>query len=100
MRERAGGPARASQSKQILVDSLVAAYLHDLAALKTASIELVKKNLAAVTLSPSIMKLKTSHPAIWKQLRVALGLPDEDEEDEEEEEEEEGPQRKSARREI
>ena len=75
----------------------MATYLHDLAALKEASYELVKKNLAAVMLSPSIMRLKTSHPAIWKQLRVALGLP---EEDEDEEEEEEGPQRKSARRET
>ena len=58
-----------------------------------------------MTLSPSIMKLNTSHPAIWKQLRVAMGLPEEDEEEEEEEEveeeeEEEGPQRKSARRET
>jgi len=94
-----------------LADSLVAAYLHDLAALKAACYELVKKNLAAVTLSPSIMNLKTSQPAIWKQLRVALGLPEEDEEEEEEEEDEEeeeeeedddeeGPQRKSARRET
>jgi len=54
-------------------------------------------------LSPSIIKLKTSHPAIWKQLRVALGLPEEDEEEkeEEEEEEEEKPQQaKRARRDV
>ena len=96
-----------SLSKQSLADALVTAYLHDLAALKEACVELVKKNLAAVMLSPSIMnsitKLKTSHSAIWKQLRVALGLPEKDDEEdfeEENEEEEEGPQRKSARRET
>ena len=74
-----------SLSKQSLADSLIAAHLHDLSDLKAACVELVKKNLAAVMLSPSIMnsitKLKTSHPAIWKQLRVALGLPEEDEEE-------------------
>ena len=89
-----------SLSKQSLAVALVAAHLHDLAALKEACIEFIKANWAAVTLSPSIIKLKTSHPAIWRQLRVALGLPEEDEEEEEEEEEEEGPQRKSARRET
>ena len=59
----------------------MAAYLHDLAALKAVCYELVKKNSLTVMLSRSIMKLKTSHPAIWKQLRVALGLPEEDEEE-------------------
>jgi hypothetical protein len=55
-----------------------------------------------VLMSKSYMKLKKAHPAIWKQLRVALGLPEEvDEEDsEEDEEEEECQQRKSARRET
>ena len=84
-----------------VTDALVAAYLHDLAALKAACIEFIKANMAAVLMSKSYKKLDKAHPAIWKQLRVALGLPEEvDEEDSEEEEEEEGPQRKSARREV
>jgi len=58
-----------------------------------------------VMMSPSYFGLKRNHPAIWKQLRVALGMPEvaeeeEDVEEDEEEEEEEGPQRKSARRET
>ena len=86
--------------------ALVAAYLHDLAALKEACYELVKKNSLAMIMSPSIMKLKTSHRTIWKQLRVALGLPEEDEEEEQEEEDEEeegqlqGPDPKRARRDV
>ena len=76
-----------------LADALVAAYLHELAALKAACVEFFKANMTAVTLSSSYIKFIASHRAIWKHLRVALGLP------EEEEEEEEGPQRKSARRE-
>jgi hypothetical protein len=88
-----------SLSKQSLPDALKAAYFHDLAALKEACVELVKKNSLAVMLSPSIIKLKTSHPAIWKQLRVALGLPEEDEEEEQEEEEEQQ-QAKRARRDV
>jgi BTB/POZ domain len=87
-----------SLSKQSLADSLVAAHLHDLADLKEACVEFIKTNFASVMLSPSFMKLKKAHPAIWKQLRVSLGLPEEDEE--EEDEEDEGPQRKSARRET
>ena len=92
-----------SLSKQTLADSLVAAYLHDLAALKTACVEFIKANSFAVTMSKSYNKLKKAHPAIWKQLRVALGLPEEDDEEdseEDEEEQEEGPQRKSARRDV
>ena len=84
--------------------ALVAAYLHDLVALKSACVEFIKANMAAVMMSKSYKKLDKAHPAIWKQLRVALGLPEEDNEEdseeEEEEEEEEGPQRKSARREV
>ena len=88
-------------SKQTLTDALVAAYLHDLSALKEACVDFIKANMAAVTMSKSYKKLEKAHPAIWKQLRVALGLPEEsDEEDSEVEEEEEGPQNKSARREV
>ena len=92
-----------SLSKQTLVNALVAAYFHDLSVLKEACVELVNKNSLTVLLSPSFIKLKTSHPAIWKQLRVSLGLPEEDEEDEEEEEEEEEEeqqQTKRARRDV
>ena len=92
-----------SLSKQSLADALVASHLHDLAALKAACVEFVKKNLATAIMSPSIIKLKTSHPTIWKQLRVSQGLPEEDEEEEneeEEEEEEEQQQAKRARRET
>ena len=80
--------------------ALVAAYLHDLAALKAACIEFIKANMAAVTLSSSFIKLKVSQPAIWKEVRAALGLPEEEDEEEEEEEEEQqqGPDPKRARR--
>jgi len=89
-----------SLSKQSLADALVAAYLHDLAGLKAACVEFIKANVVAVTMSKSYIKLKKAHPAIWKQLRVALGLPEEVDEEDSEEEEEEDPQRKSARREA
>ena len=90
-----------SLSKQSLADALVAAHLHDLAALKAACFELVKAN-PAVALSSSVIKLKKAHPAIWKQLRVALGESEDDEEDEddEDEEEEEQQQAKRARRDV
>ena len=82
-------------------EALVTAHLYDLTDLEAACVELIKANLAAVTFSSSFMKLKRARPAIWKQLRGAVGLPAEEEQDEEEEEEEEeGPQQKSARRET
>ena len=84
-------------SLQTLVNALVAAYLHDLAALKEACVEFIKANSVAVALSSAFAGLSTSHRAIWVEMRVVLGLP---EEEEEQEEEEEGPQRKSARREV
>ena len=97
-------------SKQTLANALVVAYLHDLAALKAACVEFIRTNSFAVTMSKSYKKLEKAHPAIWRQLRVALGLPEEDDDDDSEEEEEEkeedgkereeGPQRKSARREV
>jgi BTB/POZ domain/Ankyrin repeats (3 copies) len=91
-----------SLSMQSLADALVAAHLHDLAALKTACVEFIKANLAAVMLLSSLIKLKKAHPAIWKQLRVALGESeeDEDDEDDEEEEEDEQQQAKRARRDV
>ena len=90
-----------SLSKQGLASALVSAYLHDLAALKAACVELIKAN-PGVTMTTSYNKLKTSHPAIWKQLRAALGESEEDNEEEEEEnEEEEAPQQaKRARRDV
>ena len=74
--------------------ALIAAYLHDLVALKPACVEFIKANMAAVMMSFSFVALKTEHPAIWKELRVALGLP------EEEKEEEEQQQAKRARRDV
>ena len=90
-----------SLSKQTLADALVAAYLHDLAALKAACVELIKAS-PGVALSSSVNKLKKAYPAIWKQLRVGLGESEEDEdgEDEKEDEEEEQQQAKRARRET
>ena len=87
-----------SLSKQSLADALVAAYFYDLSDLKSACVEFIKANMTGVMLSSSYIKFIGSHRAIWKQLRVALGLPEED--DDEDSEEEEGPQRKSARRET
>jgi len=59
----------------------VAAHLHELPALKAACVELIKAsmaNLAAVTMSSAFMALKTTHPLLWRELRTALGLPEEE----------------------
>jgi len=80
------------------VPSLVQAHLHDLAALKAACVELVKASMAnafSVTLSPAFFALKLTHPVLWRDIRVALGLP---EVAEEEEEEGQGGDRKRARK--
>ena len=61
-----------------VTDALVAAYLHDLTVLKEACVEFIKANMARVMMSSSFVSLKTDHPAIWKELRVALGLPEEE----------------------
>jgi hypothetical protein len=83
-----------------VVQSLVQAHLHDLAALKAACVELIKANMAAVTMSPAFMRLKSTHPVLWREIRAAMGLPevDEGEEEGEEEEEQEGGDRKRARK--
>jgi uncharacterized protein YpiB (UPF0302 family) len=77
-----------------VVNAVVAAYLHDLEALKEACVEFIKTNFASVMMSKNYFALESSNPAIWKQLRVALGLSEEEEEEEEEEEQ----QHKRARR--
>ena len=77
--------------------ALVAAYLHDLAALKEACVDFIKASTVAVMMSSSFGTLKTDHPAIWKELRVALGLPEEEEEEKDEEEQQ---QAKRARRDV
>jgi hypothetical protein len=78
--------------------ALVAAYLHDLAALKAACVEFIKASTVAVMMSSSCGTLKTDHPAIWKELRAALGLPVEEEE--KEEGLQQGPDPKRARRDV
>jgi len=82
-----------SLSKQTVVNAVVAAYLHDLEALKAACVEFIKTNFASVMMSKNYFALESTNPAIWKQLRVALGLSEEEEEEEEEEQ-----QHKRARR--
>ena len=60
-------------------DALVAAYLYDLAELKEACVEFIKANWAELLMSFTYFSsLKNEHPAILKELRVALGLPEEE----------------------
>ena len=83
--------------------ALVAAYLHDLAALKAACVEFIKANPLAVTVSSSFAKLQSTHRAIWKELRAVLGLPEEDDDDDEEQQQQQqqqGPDPKRARRDV
>ena len=77
-------------SVQAVVPILVAAHLHDLPALKARCVDFVTEsvpNAAAVVSSKAYMKLKTTHPLLWRELRVALGLPEEEEEEDDEGEE-------------
>ena len=55
--------------------------------------DLIKVNLVAVLTSSSYMNLQTTHPALFTEMRAALGAGGE----EEEEEEDEGPGQKRAR---
>ena len=64
-----------------LPDFLIAAYLHNLAALKASCIDFIRANMPAVTLSTSFASLHVSHPAIWKEVRAAMQLPEEAEEE-------------------
>jgi hypothetical protein len=76
-----------------VVPLLVTAHLHELGKLKQACIDLIKANAFEVTMSTPFWELKTKHPSLWKETRIALGLPaDEDEEKEDE------PQAKRARK--
>ena len=75
-------------SVQTVVPILVTAHLHDLPSTKARCINLINSSAAkavAVTLSSSFMKLKTTHPLLWRELRAALGLPEEEGDDEEDE---------------
>ena len=67
-----------------VVPLAVAAHLHELPALKAACVELIKVNAFAVTMSRAFMALKTTHPLLWRELRAALSLPEEEEGEEEE----------------
>ena len=63
---------------------LVAAHLHKLATLKAACIELIKAEPLAVAMSKAYFQLEETQPALWLELRVALGLPANEEGDNEE----------------
>ena len=69
-----------------VVPMIEASYLHDLVQLKGACIVFIKDHAAALMLSSSLLKLQKTHKHIWKDLRKALGAPEEEEEEEEEEE--------------
>jgi hypothetical protein len=75
----------AGLSVKTVVPLAVAAHLYELPALKAACVELIKANTAAVTMSVPFRELKTTHPLLWRELRVALGLPEEEEGEENEE---------------
>jgi hypothetical protein len=66
-----------------VVPLLVAAHLHDLGKLKQACIDFIKANIAAVALSTPFIDLKTTHPLIWREVRAALGLTEEEDEEDE-----------------
>jgi hypothetical protein len=97
--------AMAALSVATVVPVLVAAHLHDLAALKAACVDLIRVNSCAVMLSKAFIDVMPQHPLLWRELRAALGLPEEEEEEEDEEEgqeeegQEEGQDRKRARHE-
>ena len=69
-----------------VVPLLVAAHLHDLGKLKQACVDLIKANMAAVTMSASFIELKSDNPSLWKETRTALGAQLEEEEEVEEDE--------------
>ena len=86
---------------------LVEAHLHELDDLKAACINFIKasmNNSHAVMMSDSYIELKKTYPLIWKDLRAAMGLPEEKDEEVEEKKddddnEEEGQDKKRARHE-
>ena len=63
-----------------VVPLAVAAHLHELPALKAACVELIKANAFAVTMSSAFISLKTTHPLLWRELRAALGVTEQEEE--------------------
>ena len=76
-------------TKATVLSTIAIAYLHDLAKLKAACINFVKENASAIMFTAAFARLKKSSPAIWADLRLALGAPEDDEEEDDEEEEEE-----------
>ena len=55
-----------------------ASYHHDLAALNAACVELHQGQLSwREVVIIDLAAQETSHPMIWKELRVSLGLPEE-----------------------
>jgi len=70
-----------------VVPLAVVAHLYDLLALKAACIGLIKAstaNTVAVAMSKSFRKLSSTHPLLWRELKAALGLPEEEEREDEE----------------
>ena len=76
-------------TKATVLSTIAIAYLHDLAKLKAACINFVKENASSIMFTAAFARLKNSSPAIWADLRLALGAPEDDEEEVEDEEEEE-----------
>ena len=84
--------AIATISAPTVVPLLLMADLHDLAMVKAACVGFIRSsgtNATAVTMSSPYMDLKTTRPLLWRELRAALGLPEEEKEEEEEGAEEE-----------
>jgi hypothetical protein len=60
--------------------------VHNMAALKAACVNFIKANIetySAVLSSKTYRNLDKKYPAAWLELRVALGLPEEESDDEE-----------------
>ena len=62
-----------------VVPVLVAGHLHDLAALKAACVDLIRANSFAVMMSTPSIEFKNKDPLLWREVRAALGLPEEEE---------------------
>jgi hypothetical protein len=71
-----------SLTVRTVIVKLVVAHLHKLTALKAACIALIKSDLqtlSTVTMSKAFKQLEEKQPALWLELRAALGLTKEDE---------------------
>jgi len=68
-----------------VVTTFVLASFHNMVKLEAACVKFIKKNTLAATFSKAYKQLVKEQPAMWIELRAAVGLPEEESEDEDEE---------------